>query len=250
MSIFILDDQQPHREGLKKLLTDAMLKNNYALEPIYQFNKGKELIELAKKTLELNLFFIDIQLKHDRYGGFEVAKKIREIDTESMIVFISTHSELALVSYQYMISALGFLEKSLEIEKLKEEIVKILEIFYSKKHLNSSTEFFIFKNKSLELKLPLKEILYFSTIYDHKIDVVTFNQLKEFYGSLKELEKINPKFIRIHQSYLINLYNLKGIDKSSKKAVMANNDILPISRKFYKKIVVAFETEKLNLSSN
>ena len=38
-------------------------------------------------------------------AGFEVAKEIRKTDSESLIVFISTHTELVLTSYKYGFSS-------------------------------------------------------------------------------------------------------------------------------------------------
>ncbi|MFD2728109.1 LytR/AlgR family response regulator transcription factor [Enterococcus camelliae] len=243
MSIFILEDQYLQRRFLFQTITELLRKNQVEIDNIFSFGTGEELLSKSQKFSGINLFLLDIEIRGDKIAGLEIAKTIREKDSESIIVFVTSHSELALLSYEYMVSALTFLDKSVPVEALTSKLDDIISTYLQLQQKHITEEMYFFKNQNVEIKIPLNSILYFSTLYDHKIEMIVFNQLKEFYCSLVEIEVSHEKFVRIHQSYLINTDNVECIKKREKLAVMKNGDSLPISRRFYKKVLLAFEEE-------
>ena len=78
--------------------------------------------------------FLDIQMNNHIRAGFEVAKEIRKTDSESLIVFISTHTELVLTSYKYMVSALQFIQKNVDFLDFQKRSKHVsMHIFNKKK---------------------------------------------------------------------------------------------------------------------
>ena len=63
--------------------------------------------------------------------------------------------------------------------------------------------------------------------------------------TLKEFEKMVPmdRFIRIHQSHLINVDFVRSIDKTNNTMVLNEQTILPISRRKKKEIVERINAE-------
>ena len=77
-----------------------------------------------------------------------MAQEIRKYDTQGIIVFVTTHSEFAPISYQYMVSALTFIDKGLSYE----ERYKVLNNVY----FNMKQEISIlFRPMTLSLKIVM-----------------------------------------------------------------------------------------------
>ena len=68
------------------------------------------------------LFFLDIDIKGDEKAGIKAAQMIREVNPFAIIAFITTKSEFATITYRYKVSALEFIEKTLNENLFKEKI--------------------------------------------------------------------------------------------------------------------------------
>ena len=52
---------------------------------------------------------MDIDIDGERKKGLEVASEIRQQDANAVIIFVTTHSEFAPISFKYKVSALDSL---------------------------------------------------------------------------------------------------------------------------------------------
>lgn len=243
MGIYILEDQQFQAEVLKKIIGQINTNNHFFSEKIHIFGRGQDILEHIYHVTDGNIYFLDIQIKDDLLRGLEVAKEIRKIDSDGIIVFVTTHSEFAIISYKYMVSAFTFIEKNSKAEEFHQAVEECLIEYNNKKKRIVAGAYFLFKSKSLDIKLPYNDIFYFRTTYDHRIELVAKNQIREFFGELKQLEQSEKRLTRIHQSYLVNLSNVMTLDKRNKELVFANEDRLPISRKYYKSVLSVFTSQ-------
>ena len=93
----------------------------YSYESIFQFiNSSSKLPDI---------YFLDIQLssKPDDKNGIELANLIRNKQKTAQIIFITTHDELALLTFEYQIEALDYIVKSNEEAKIQTKITQDLE---------------------------------------------------------------------------------------------------------------------------
>ena len=83
----------------------------------------------------MQVFLLDIDIDGERKKGLEVASEIRQQDANAVIIFVTTHSEFAPISFKYKVSALDFIDKVNEIqnylEKSDADIRNALPFFYS-----------------------------------------------------------------------------------------------------------------------
>lgn len=70
------------------------------------------------------LFFLDIDLKSDM-NGLTLAQRIRQIQPRCFIVFITSHSEMSFLTFQYKAEALDFIVKD-TTEHIKSKIHECL----------------------------------------------------------------------------------------------------------------------------
>lgn len=234
MPIFILEDQILQSRALSNILYNIFERNNIYNELIHIYSRPKDLLEAARQSNELKMFFLDIQINRELLSGLEVAKEIRKNDNESLIVFVSTHSELVLTSYKYMVSALQFVEKNSDLDVFKQEIEDCLLKYIHKKTTEESFEDYVLINlKSSSMKCNIDDIYYFQTEYDHRISLVGKGIRKEFYGTLAKIEKLHDNLVRIHQSSVANKKYIMKLDSKSRQITMKDGTELPVSRRYY-----------------
>ena len=98
-------------------------------------------------------------------------------------------------------------------------------------------ETFVFYINRSRYSIRLRQIMYFFSENRH-ITLVCEDQKYTFYGKLgdvqKEMEEKNSYFLRIHQSYLVNLDYVKEFHY--KELVLFNGKSLDISRENRKKM--------------
>lgn len=110
----------------------------------------------------------------------------------------------------------------LGLENLKREFWKICKLYEESYHK------YVINSKDGILMVPFDDIRYLES-FRHTIRVYTTKEMVEFHSKLNEEEKKVPqwKFVRIHQSYVVNLLHV--VRMTSSKVVLDNNYTLKIS---------------------
>jgi two-component system response regulator AgrA len=241
MAIYILEDQIIQALTLRQIIEQYCQLHGKSREPIHTFKRASDLLSNVQESSELNLYFIDLEINFMKMEGLEVAKQLRYIDKQGIIVFVNARSELIAISYKYYVSALTFIEKSLEHSLFKKEINTCLKIYLEMIEKSIiDKKIFIYQTKTLLVRLYFRDIYFFSTIYDHRILLTAKDQIREFQGILKDIEKCDARLCRIHQSFIVNLQHIMSIDKSTKEVILTRGERLPISRSYYKRTLSLF----------
>jgi len=115
--ILVIDDD----ESIRKTLTNYLKKLNFN---VYSAANGLEGIEIAQKEIP-DLVITDIKMP--KADGFEVLKKIKEIDTHTHVIMITAFDDMSSTVKAMQKGAYDYIEKPLEIEKLKITINRALE---------------------------------------------------------------------------------------------------------------------------
>lgn len=241
MAIYILVDQTIQALSLKRIIEQYCKMHGKIRETIHTFRSASDLLRNVQKSSDLNLYFIDLEISSVEMEGLEAAKELRNIDKQGIIVFVTARSELIPISYKYYVSALTFIEKRIDYPLLKKEINNCLKIYLEMVEKSITDEkTFVYQTKTSIVRLYFRDIYFFSTVYDHRILLTAKDQVREFQGNLKDIEKCDPRLCRIHQSFIVNLQHIKSIDKSSREVILTKGERLPISRSYYKRILELF----------
>lgn len=218
INILICEDDKKSREKLQTLLNKGRFIEAIKMEA---YKDGKSLLE-ATKSLEIcDVLFLDIVLGEE--NGFEIAKEIRKINPQLMIVITTTIIEYAMDGYA--INALDFLLKpidQLEFDRVVKRINRGLQLRESHKH--------VFMKNGQKIIVDLDEVIYIES-FGRKICLYYENNTKdEFYQKLKDLESRlkDGRFFRCHRSYIINMSYVKSVKR--KEVVLKNNKMLPVSK--------------------
>lgn len=236
MSIFILEDDVIQAQRMKQLVEELCAHQQIPYDFIEVTSKSHEILSKIAHCTNIPIYFLDIEIKNEERKGLDVAKEIRKIDSQGIIVFVTTHSELAPISYQYMVSALTFVDKNAPFEVRKQLIETCLQHYVSRNGMTQQEDIFLVENAYTTVKVPFQTVEYIMTDEPHRLKLITTNQLIQFYGTLKEIEQLDSRLIRCHKSFLVNKAHLQAIDMKTQQLILKSGKIIPVSRRMIKPI--------------
>lgn len=215
-------DVEPNIKGIENVLVNILFdKCEFGFEA---YTRPKDSLELDFSNFDFDIAFIETD--SNCFPGVDVARKIREsgnIKTE--IVFISPDDSLAL--YGYKLKAFDYLIKPIPIKTISETLER-----YFCYNESDYIKYFSFKNYGAIQKIKLDDIYYFAS-NGRKCTIINNRGDCEFYAKLDEVEsQLNENdFIRVHQSYIVNVRYIKGMTKDG--ITMNNGLFVPISQRRY-----------------
>lgn len=228
----IIDDEFKARNVLQNILQE----NFPEVKILAQADDVPEGV-LAIRKHQPQLVFLDIEMPG--YNGFQLLDFFGSINFN--IIFTTAYSEYALQAFQ--VSAIDYLLKPIQIEKLKNAIEK-----FKNGPIAQQEERFDTLKQNLgqdgikKLALPVASGLRFIKVDDivylkadgSYTNFVLENEKLLISKKLKDFEDLlsnNPNFYRPHRSYLINIHKVKEFNKGDGGyIIMDNNDEVGVSR--------------------
>ena len=165
-------------------------------------------------------------------NGLTLAQRIRQVQPRCFIVFITSHSEMSFLTFQYKAEALDFIIKDTP-EHIKSKIHECL-LDAEKKYTslnNMVTRTFTISQNDKRIAIDYNDIIFFETSSNiHKIILHAKKRVIEFSGQLKDVERqLDYRFYRCHRSYLINKDNISEVDFNELTVHMNNGESCPVS---------------------
>ncbi|MHB9941752.1 DNA-binding response regulator [Clostridium sporogenes] len=199
LKLAICDDEKYQREEIVGIIVEALRLKNKQYK-IFQFDNGEDLIS---STDVFDIYFLDIKM--DNLTGLEVAKKIRLINKEAIIIFITGLKDYVFDAFD--VNAFHYILKPIDENKLKDVLYSALLQFDKK------DEFIIAKTISQATKIFLKDIMYIESQH-RKLRIHTKNNIIEYYHKISDIEKelYGCSFFRCHKSYIVNLKYVESYD--------------------------------------
>lgn len=235
LKAIIVEDEKHSRETLKNLLEEFCTD-------IDVINSAVSVNEAVTKISELNpdVVFLDIELQTGT--GFDVLTQLKDIKFE--VIFTTAFEQYAIKAVKF--SSLDYLLKPIDIEELQiavekakqlknQEVYKkqletlMLNLKQQKPKLNkiclATSDGFEFINVN-DIIYCKAEGSYTTFILNNNAKLLVSKHLKEYENLLLE-----QYFMRVHNSFLINLKEVKKYIKADGGyIIMNNNDTVSISR--------------------
>lgn len=238
IDVYICEDIKEQRDILVHYVKSAILIQEYDMKLRISTDKPEELIEQLKQSKNTGLYFLDIDLKSNK-NGLVLAKEIREYDPRGFIVFVTSHSEMSYITFQYKVEALDFILKD-EPRELQHRICECMENVNQKyaKISRGSGKTITITRGGRKITLAYDDIMFFETsVNEHKLIVHTINKSMEFFGKMKDIEdEVGEDFIRCHRAYLVNKKNIAEVLYVDKLIIMKNRTECPISHRLLRQV--------------
>lgn len=179
--------------------------------------------------MRYDLLLLDIMM--DGVDGLTLAKRIRSVDKDVAIIFITANQDYVFQGYE--VHALHYLLKPLNADVL----LPLIEADYNSR---VQIDYFVLNSGTGNIWVAVKDIICAETVGRHV--EVTFHKNKKAYynGTLTRLLDDLPKgsLDRCHKSYAINILRVREL--TGRDAVTLNGRCIPVSRAFAKEIQQAF----------
>ena len=231
LDIYICEDNAKQLNTISRYVSDALLIEEFDMQLVCSSTTPEKIIEHVKSSENTGVFFLDIEL-HAKISGLELARELRAIQPRCFIIFITCHSEMAMLTFQYKVEALDFIIKD-SSKNIKKRVHECLTNINDKITTVNKTQrrTILINHNDSRIAVDYDEVLFFETSENsHKIILHAKKRVLEFPGQLKTIEEqLDYHFYRCHRSYIVNTDNIKEINFPKLTIQMVNGEICPIS---------------------
>ncbi len=216
IQIALVEDDANYVSELKGYLKEYETERAEKIE-VTVFSDGEDIVSEYKG--EFDIILMDVEMRF--MDGMTAAEKIRELDIEVIIIFITNMPQYAIQGYK--VDALDYVLKPVSYFAFTQRIERALSRLPQKK-----TNFLMIGGRNGVAKLDVSTI-YYIEVQNHELIYHTTKGNYSMNGSMKEVEGSLDKnqFFRCHRCYLINL---EYVDWFQGSDVQVHSEIIQVSR--------------------
>lgn len=215
LRIAVCDDDIRFAARLEDMILQEALRTGLSVETEV-YSDGDMLVSDIEKGNRYDLIYLDIEMK--RINGIKAAQSIRAIDRAVLLIYVSGYEQYLRELFE--VEPFRFLQKPLDSRKFYRYFHEAYE------RIGEADAFYQFTfNKNIH-RVSLRNTVYFES-RNRVIYIIMDNGTEEyFYGKLndveRQLEESRFRFLRIHQSYLVNYSYIKKMSFSDITLVTGN----------------------------
>lgn len=214
--IALVEDDKVYRQELVQYLHRYEEESGEKFN-ITVFTDGDEIVE--DYACDFDIILMDIVMKY--LNGMDAAERIREQDSEVVIIFITNTPQYAMKGYT--VDALDYVLKPVSYFSFSQRIDRALARMKRRKKNYISISY-----KAGVKKLDVSRITYVE-VRDH--DLIFHTPEKEYLskGSLTDMEQTLEQFhfFRCNKCYLVNLEYVEGVQNND---ILVAGDLVQVSR--------------------
>lgn len=225
--IVILEDQAIHAEKMIHML-EAYEKAHPGMQlAITHYDRPLQLLSEYRRNVDLLL--LDIQTPD--MLGIDLAKKIRAMDDQVIIVFTTSLLQYAIEGYE--VNAFDYIMKPLTQGAFHAKLDRVFRVLEKKRE----SAFLEVRSKTDVRRIPARAIVYIE-VANHDLLVHLEGEVVRQWGSLKECEEQlqAAPFVRCNACYLVNMEYVREIHG---EYALVGKDELSISRPRRKEFLAA-----------
>lgn len=202
IKIAIVEDEAAVRDQL----TDYVRRytRQYGTEfEVTCFTDGDEILENYRPAFDI--IFLDVEMK--RLNGMETAQRIRELDDDVLLIFITNMAQYAIKGYS--VGALDYVLKPVPYFAFSQQLQKALgQLEKRERHYLA-----VVVDGGMR-RLDAAEIYYLES-EGHKVHFYTEKEDFIVPGTLKNYEEklVGRAFARCNSGYLVNLAQVSGVQQ-------------------------------------
>ncbi|MDQ7937128.1 response regulator transcription factor [Lactiplantibacillus sp. WILCCON 0030] len=233
LQTFIVEDDPEQLATLKQIVTNHIMINDFDMALTLATGTAQNLVDHISTQPDVEgLYFLDIEYPGQALNGLELASKIRELDVNAKIVFVSTHAEMAFLTFERRIEPLDFIVKDLGQAAVKAKVEKDIRIAYERynKQGVASKAMFSYSKGGQLFNLPLAEVLFIETgTSRNKLLLHLVDRIVQYNGKISDETVAHPELFRVHKSFLVNPQMLVRVNKQQQLGYFANGETIDIA---------------------
>lgn len=222
MNIAIVDDISMEIDRLTTVI-EKYMEDNHLPVNISSFNSAEEFLA-DYRPLKYTLIFMDIYM--DQMSGIEASKKIREMDSDTLIVFLTTSLDHTFDAFG--VHAFQYLIKSPDDETLKFSVCKVLDEVISLRSAEGKKISIVVDGENIDI--AFSDIVYAQS---QKNYIQLTDRLQNGYrtrmtfSDICELLKADSRFLQINRGIMINMDHITNWGKTT--CELKGGHMLPVN---------------------
>lgn len=236
LNIFVCEDHSAQRQMIVQTIQNIVLIEELDMQLVLDTKDPYILLEKVKISQNTGIYFLDIDL-NSSMNGMKLAQQIRLFDPRGFIIFITAHSELSYMTFQYRVEAMDFVLKDNPAEakvKIRECLLHAMERYTLQ--TNKTHKVYTTQVGGRKISIDYNDILFFETSTNiHKVILHAKDRQIEFFSTIKELAStLDNNFVRCHRSFLVNKNNIKEVDVKKRMVHFTNGETCLMSTRMMK----------------
>lgn len=229
IDIFICMESSNYRRYVRSIIEKTLSQCEYPMGIAVDTDDVYDLIENINKSLNEGMYFLEIE-QHTKAEKIKLAKLIRDKDRDGVIIFFSKNYKSSLIILKCRIEAMDYIVYK-ENDEFAEEIKKCF--MQANNRLNNKNRVLIIEKDNEIISIKYDNIMYFeASMKPHKVEVYTKDENIDFYGTLSDIEKqLDDEFCRCHKGFIINIKQVKRLDKNKRLVEMNDGSKCFVSQK-------------------
>jgi DNA-binding LytR/AlgR family response regulator len=207
INFIIVDDIKKYSDMICEIVTKVMMKNKFIYKSYVFSEYDDSFYKIMNSDIPNKIYILDIETREA--SGIDIARKIRKIDVDSIMIFVTVYNEAGMVLLQDDLMFLSFLSKFDDFEsKLYNSINKALSFMHHKEVIK-------FNDKGVIYTIPIDDILYVTKDSTSRKSIIKTSYAEyDVNLTLKEVVDLcNNSLVQTHRSCFINKNRVRVIDK-------------------------------------
>ena len=227
VEIYLCDDEAAWIAQMEQTVSDFIVRSDCEFSIVCKALMPDNLLDfLYQRETCGGIYFLDIGFKSGM-NGLELGAKIRELDSEAVLIFITTHDEMVMDTFRLKLQATDYIIKDRGNirSQIFEALLAVEARYYNSTKELSSPRICLFTNGSYHF--ILKNDIYFveSKKNQHKLFVHMKSEIFIIASSLKEIEQqLGGDFIMCRRGCLVNLAHVTEANQITRELVFDNKE--------------------------
>lgn len=221
LRFIVCEDNKDFLSRLCNIINKVMMPYNFEYKISKFADYNKEVEEIIKRKNEQKVYILDIELGD--VSGLEIASEIREHDLDSIILFVTSHSECRNDIFYSRLVAMDFISKDkLWADRFENTMVHVVKIMNQRRVL-------AFEFNYSSYRIPFSNILYIEKIQDIQKCVINTedgNQYEILSTITNLAENLGPNFFQSHKSCIVNVEKIRRVNYSDNTITFTNGQCL------------------------
>lgn len=231
--VAVCDDETVFSGELAAMITNYMEKKGIACE-VTSFTSGREFIDQDMEILQYRIVFLDINM--EGMDGMETARRIRTLSDDTYIVFVTAF--LDYMQEGYKVDAVRYILK--DMEQLGESVSECMDAILGKMKYVTKEKTYTFNERTRTIS-PNRIVYIASSL--HTLEYHVMEDEQKVYTRTDTLNNVETEFVpygfvRVHQSFLVNLKYMKSVKPY--ELLLSTGEKLIIPKPRYRTVKDAF----------
>ena len=171
---------------------------------VITYETGSKLLSDYENGKVFDIVLMDIYVGNEL--GIDIARKLREMGYDNLLIFSTITSEYAIESYS--VKANGYILKPYSADRLESVLDRVLEQYV--------TDYVRVKVRNSYVNIMYSDIIYIESCNNRCI-LHTTDEEYSLYMRLDEIENQalcnESRFLRCHRSYIVNMDHVVAVDE-------------------------------------